>query len=135
MMLHSTDEFIRSSGQVEAFCLAHDLPMKIGMHAGLCVEEMGGNIVRHGFRADRRPHSVEVRLVLQGGGVILTIKDDCIPFNPKEWYEITKPDPDDPMANIGIRMVLGLAEEVEYQNLLGLNVLKIRLADISGRNS
>ena len=35
----------------------------------------------------------------------------------------------DPFANIGIRLVYGLADEVIYQNLLGLNVLTIRLSD------
>ena len=135
MTLHSMDEVMQSSGQVEAFCLARGLSLKISMHAGLCVEEMGGNIVQHGFQADRRPHSIEVRVVLRESGVILTIKDDCIPFNPKEWYEITRPDSDDLLANIGIRMVLGLAEEVNYQNLLGLNVLMIQLKDICGRSS
>lgn len=135
MTLHNMDEIMQTSGQVEDFCLAHGLPMKISMHAALCIEEMGGNIVQHGFQADRRTHSIEVRIVLQGGGVILIVKDDCVPFNPKEWYEITRPDSDDLMANIGIRMVLGLAEEVEYQNLLGLNVLKVRLTDICERSS
>ena len=135
MTLRNMDEVMQSSGQIEAFCLARGLPLKISMHAGLCVEEMGGNIVQHGFHADRRPHSIEVRVVLRDGGVILIIKDDCIPFNPKEWYEITRPDSDDLLANLGIRTVLGLAEEVNYQNLLGLNVLMIQLKDICGRSS
>lgn len=103
--------------------------MRISMHAGLCLEEMGGNIVRHGFQADRKKHSIEFRVILQEDSVVLRIKDDCIPFNPREWYEMTNADSEDPLANIGIRMVLGLAEEVGYQNLLGLNVLTIRLKD------
>lgn len=135
MTLHNMDDIIQSSGQVEEYCISHGLPMKISMHAGLCIEEMGGNIVQHGFQADRKTHSIEVRIMLRGSVVFLTIKDDCIPFNPKEWYEITRSDSDDPLANIGIRMVLGLAEEVEYQNLLGLNVLKIRLTDVWENNS
>ena len=135
MTMHSMDEIMQSAGQVEEFCLAHGLPVKISMHAGLCVEEMGGNIVQHGFQADRKKHSIEVRIVLREGGTVLNIKDDCVPFNPKEWYEITRPDSDDPLANTGIRMVLGLAEEVEYQNLLGLNVLTVRLTDLCGRSN
>ena len=37
--------------------------------------------------------------------------------------------PEDPFKNIGIRMIYRLADEVTYQNLLGLNVLSIRLTD------
>ena len=127
MMLYDMDEVMQTSGHVEEFCTEHGVPMRVGMHAGLCLEEMGGNIVQHGFQADRRSHSIEFRVMLQEDDVVLRIKDDCIPFNPKEWLEITTPDSGDPLANIGIRMVLGLAEEVEYQNLLGLNVLTVRL--------
>ena len=127
MMLYNMEEVMQTSGRVEEFCSEHGVPVRIGMHAGLCLEEMGGNIVQHGFRADRRSHAIEFRVMLQENSVVLRIKDDCIPFNPKEWLEITRPDSDDPLANIGIRIALGLAEEVEYQNLLGLNVLTVRL--------
>ncbi len=57
--------------------------------------------------------------------MVLRIKDDCIAFNPREWQELTVVR--DPCANVGIRLVFALAEEVSYQNLLGLNVLTIRL--------
>ena len=129
MMLYDMENVMRTAGRVEEFCTERGIPMRISMHAGLCLEEMGGNIVRHGFQADRKKHSIEFRVILQEDSVVLRIKDDCIPFNPREWYEMTNADSEDPLANIGIRMVLGLAEEVGYQNLLGLNVLTIRLKD------
>lgn len=53
-------------------------------------------------------------------------KDGCVPFNPKEWYEMTGDS--DPTSNMGIRLVYGLAHDVNYQNLLGLNVLTIKLS-------
>ena len=36
-------------------------------------------------------------------------------------------DPNDPMKNIGIRLVTKLADETAYQNLLGLNVFTVRI--------
>ena len=36
-------------------------------------------------------------------------------------------DSEDRAANIGIRIVLGVAQDVHYQNLLGLNVLTMRV--------
>ena len=30
-------------------------------------------------------------------------------------------------SNVGIRLVYGIAKEVKYQNLLGMNVLTIRI--------
>ena len=35
--------------------------------------------------------------------------------------------PEDPMKGMGIRMVMKIAEDVNYNNLLGLNVLTITL--------
>ena len=69
-----------------------------------------------------------MRVVLQEGKkILLRIKDDCVPFDPAERAKLVNNE--DPCANIGIRMVYASADEVVYQNLLGLNVLTIRLQD------
>ena len=70
---------------------------------------------------------VEIRVVILQERVVLRIKDDCIPFNPKECYEMTASG--DPFANVGLRLVYGIAQDISYQNLLGLNVLTITLSD------
>ncbi len=115
---------IRMIGEtVQRFCSEHGLSHRTGMHAGLCMEEMTLNIVDHGFQADRKKHTIEERVVIRDDGVSLRIKDDCIPFNPREWYEMT--DFKDPVSNIGIPMVYKLADDLNYQNLLGMNVLTI----------
>ena len=36
-------------------------------------------------------------------------------------------NPDDKASNIGIRLVYGMASEINYQHILGLNVLTIRI--------
>ncbi|MBQ5412328.1 MAG: hypothetical protein IIU19_03005, partial [Oscillospiraceae bacterium] len=57
--------------------------------------------------------------------VILRIKDDCVPFDPKERETIL--DEDDPAKNLGIRMIYGMTDDITYQNMLGLNVLTVRI--------
>jgi len=85
---------------------------------------MAGNVVRHGFRADSKSHQVIVSVILKNDSLLLRIKDDCIPFDPKE--RASQFSDESPEKNIGIRMVMKLADDVTYQNLLGLNVLTIR---------
>ena len=34
---------------------------------------------------------------------------------------------EDPLRNVGIRLVFRMAGDVQYQNILGLNVLTIRI--------
>ena len=60
-----------------------------------------------------------------GGGVMLRIKDDCVPFDPGTRKELR--DPSDPAKNIGIRMIVRMTEEVFYQNNAGINTLLIRI--------
>ena len=81
----------------------------------------------HPHRARRllKKHSIQVVIVTRPENIVLRIKDDCRPFNPVERARLASGE--DLVAHIGIRMVFRLAEEVDYQNLLGLNVLTIRL--------
>ena len=128
LIFHIWDEqaVCQVAEKVQDFCDSNGIAHKTGAHAGLCMEEMSGNIVRHGFIADKKNHMVEVRVSIRKEGVTLRIKDDCIPFDPKEWYEMTSVA-EDPAANVGIRLVCALAKDINYQNLLGLNVLTIQL--------
>ena len=125
--LHNAEDVVHTAQLVQSFCSVHDLPEKTGYYAGLCLEEIADNIVRYGFQKDQKPHDIEVRVVLHEKTVTLRIKDDCVPFNPQELYEMTTVS-NDPAKNIGIRLVYGVASHIEYQNLLGLNVLTIVLA-------
>ena len=125
-MIRSREEVSKTAETVQAFCKENGIDSRTGFYAGLCLEEMAGNVVEHGFEKDRKAHEVDVRVLLKEDGVLLRMKDDCIPFDPRERYEMTRNK--DPYANIGIRLVLGIAEEMNYQNMLGLNILTIRTA-------
>ena len=125
LTVRSMDEVVLVSERVQQFCLEKGLDARRSALAGLAMEEMAGNVVRHGFRADKKKHSVDIRVVYKNNGVLLRIKDDCKPFDPGEWKKVTAPS--DPASNIGIRLVFQIAESVEYQSVLGLNVLSIRI--------
>ena len=126
--IRKIEHVTETAASVQEFCDRHGMIHRKGFYTGLCLEEIAGNIVRHGFHADNRKHDIEVRVICKNeSDVILRIKDDCRPFNPHEWHEMTSVG-DDPFKNIGIRLVYGLADEVEYQNMLGLNVLTIQIS-------
>ena len=123
---------IRSMGDVtgtavtvQDFCDRHGLDSRTSFYAALCLEEMAGNVVDHGFTKDETDHMIEAHVTYKDGEVMLRIKDDCVPFDPMERAELLSGD--DLLKNIGIRMVIKLAKDMTYQNLMGLNVLTIRL--------
>ncbi|MBQ1346458.1 MAG: ATP-binding protein [Erysipelotrichaceae bacterium] len=119
------EEVLEVSRRVQNFCLERGIDAKKAYLAGLAMEEMAGNIVEHGFIKDKKKHSIDIRVVNGSEDVILRLKDDCIPFDPKERSKITAND--DPTKNIGIRMIYKIMKDVNYQNLLGLNVLTVRI--------
>ncbi len=125
LSVKSVKEVVRVAEEVHAFCRDRGLDERTAHMSALCLEEMAGNVVEHGFTKDRKPHSVAIRVVHTKDHVILRLRDDCVPFDPAEREAMR--DPEDPAKNVGIRMVYSIAEKIEYQNLLGLNVLTMRL--------
>ncbi|MCR5090641.1 MAG: ATP-binding protein, partial [Oscillospiraceae bacterium] len=119
------DRVVNISQQIIDFCRSRGVDRRRAFFAGLCMEEMAGNVVEHGFSKDKREHSVDIRVVHSEEEIILRIRDNCRPFNPSERLKLMEPGEDG--KNVGIRLVYGIARDVNYQNLLGLNVLTIRL--------
>jgi anti-sigma regulatory factor (Ser/Thr protein kinase) len=86
---------------------------------------MAGNIVTHGFSKDAKKHSVDIRVIHKGDEIILRMRDNCKAFDPASRAKIMEQD--DAGKNVGIRLVYKIAKDVSYQNLLGLNVLTMRM--------
>ena len=123
LSIQNIDDVVSTSESIQAFCNKHNIEKKKAYYAALCAEEMAANVVQHGFSHDDKPHSLTVRAVRRADDILLRFRDDCIPFNPQEMGEMVSDN--DEGKNIGIRMVYKIADEVSYQNLLGLNVLTI----------
>jgi anti-sigma regulatory factor (Ser/Thr protein kinase) len=127
LSVQTINDVVKISQMVQDFCLNLGIDEKRSYLAGLSLEEMAGNVVEHGYTKDKKKHAIDVRVVYisDEDDVVLRIKDDCKPFNPEERSRII--DKNDLSKNIGLRMVYKIAEDVQYQYLLGLNVLTIRI--------
>ena len=123
--IHGMEDVTGISEQIQEFCMAKGVERRRSLYASLSMEEMAGNVVKHGFGAEAKPRHAFARVIHKEGDVILCIKDDCKAFDPVERYRLA--DQTDRTANIGIRIVTGMAKDVNYQNILGLNVLNIRI--------
>ena len=103
------------------------------------MEEMAANIFAHGFTAAH--HSMEIRVTHLGEDVLLRLRDNGAPFTSSEQVQISSPE--DGVKNVGLRILMDSAKdfqyqigivltnrisrEVHYKNVLGLNVLMIRI--------
>lgn len=125
MSVNELSQVTSVSQQVIEFCKTKEIDKKRAFYAGLAIEEMAGNVIEHGFTKDNKSHSIDIRVVHKDGDLIMRIKDDCKSFDPLERAKLL--DKEGKEKNIGIRMINSLAKEVQYQNLLGLNVLTIKI--------
>jgi len=125
LSLESREEAVNISQKIQHFCRDKGIDSRRSYLSALCLEEMAAAIIDLGFAKDNKPHSVDVRVVHKDDSILLRIKDDCKPLNPKELAKIV--DPDDITKNIGVRIVCSIANELSYQNMLGLNVMTARI--------
>ncbi len=123
--IRNMEEVSQVSARVGEFCLQHNIDRRRSTFAGLCLEEMAGNVVGHGFNLDNKSHSIDIRVTSKDDKIIMCIRDNCAEFNPEKRGEAMKTG--EFGKNIGIKLVYSIAESVNYQNLLGLNVLTIQI--------
>lgn len=121
----SMEQVVVLSQQVWQFCDEHGCDSRRRYLMSLCVEEMAGNVIEHGFTKDRKRHSVDVRILKKEENYIVRIRDNCVIFDPLQRLQLYSPD--DPAHHIGLRMIVGTAKDVQYTSVLKLNNLVLRL--------
>lgn len=121
--VRTTEEVLNVSVTIIDFCRYRGIDKKRSMLAGLAVEEMAGNVVEHGFRPGEK-HRVDIRLVAKNR-LFICVRDDCRAFDPK--LRLEQFEPEDVTKNIGIRMIAGMARQMNYQCPAGINTLQIWL--------
>ena len=117
-------EVLGLSERAQTFCEDCGIDNRRSMFAGVCIEEMAGNIVDYGFD-DGKKHFVDVRIIIKGEKVIIRLRDDCRPFDPKNWAKIHNPE--DPTKHIGIRLCKKISTEFNYVNALKLNNMIVKI--------
>lgn len=122
--MHTTEDVSETSERIRQFCLTRGESEKTAMFVSLFVEEMAGNAVQHGFQG-RGGHVVELRLILREGKRLIRLRDNGIPFDPVKWLEANVPE--GPEESLGIRMIVGLAKNVDYIPSMGMNQVIVRL--------
>ena len=125
MSVTSPEEAVAASVKAEEFCRIHGENERNSRLISLCIEEMANNTVKHGFSADKKEHSIDIRLLFKNHKRLIRMRDNCIGFDPVDYMKLHEAD--DPAAHIGIRMVMKMVKNANYVNTLGLNNLTLEL--------
>lgn len=123
MNLHTMNEVEQASLRAERFCLEHGQGAKISNHIALCVEEMAGNTITHGFARDRKHYDLSVRLLHKDSGLVLRFRDNCSAFDPVHYI------PGEDKDALGLRLVRAFATDVRYTYHMNLNNVCIHISD------
>ena len=122
--MHDMDEVIKTSEEVRSFCIERGAKKAKANMLALFIEEMAGNTVEHGYGKGKKA-SVDLRLVFHDDSGVIRLRDDGNPFDPVKWLE--KNSGEDPASGLGIRVVTGLAQNVNYMASMEMNNLIIEL--------
>lgn len=124
--IRSIGEVIESSKAVIDFLKEKGIDNRRSYYSGLCVEEMAGNIVEHGFTKAKRNKkcSIDVFVSLNEDKIRLQIRDNAPAFDPRSRLSANQ---NDPCKNMGIRMVSKISRDISYQNYFGMNVFVANL--------
>lgn len=119
------DSVIEASRSAYDLVLRKSRDKKKAMLVALCIEELAGNVIRWGFEPGKK-NVVDIRITCQDQ-LVLRIRDNCKPFDPKKWLEMQHPSEDDKVSNYGLRMTVQMMEDIQYMSTLKLNNLLIKL--------
>ena len=119
--VETLEEVAEISEKAERYCLERGQDARTSSHIALCIEEMAGNIIRHGFTADGKEHHLSLRLLRKKDMWILRFRDDCGAFDPVHYV------PGAAQEGLGIRLVMGMVQDAKYTYSMNMNNLTLKL--------
>ena len=88
------------------------------------MEELAGNMIQHGF-TDGKKHCIEARVLKKASGYYVRFRNDCLIFDPVKQIRLLSEE--DPTYHIGLRMIAGLANDIQYTCVLKLNNILVKI--------
>ncbi|MCM1328975.1 MAG: MATE family efflux transporter [Ruminococcus sp.] len=119
-MIREEAEAVKLSEEAIEFCRRNGFSESAANRAGVALEDMTVNIIQQ--KNDRRKNGcIDVRIRIDEKFAYICIRDSGAPYNP-----LLRENAEDNFDNIGV--VLAMAKETSYDNILGMNSSIIKIA-------
>ena len=119
--IRTMQEVSEAAQRAEQFCLERGQDSKTSSHIALCIEEMAGNTIQHGFSGDGKQNHLSMLIMHKGDGWILRFRDDCGAFDPLHYV------PTEGKDALGIRLVMAMVKDARYTYSMNMNNLVLRI--------
>ena len=119
----SLEDVMTVSHKAYDFCKRAGGSDRLASHLSLCIEEMGGNIVIHGFASEKKNH-LSIRLQHKHNTWTLRFRDDCMAFDPVQHISLVNAQ-----DSVGINLAMRMADEARYTYSMNLNNLALILRE------
>ena len=124
--VRSLEECALAGEQVSLFCRGHGMEDRKSTLAGLCTEELATNALEHSIRGSRTIQNADIRVVIDGGDVVIRLRNGGSPFNLARFGDRMARE-ESPGSRPGVRILLHAAKDVSYYRTYGMNTTIIRI--------
>lgn len=125
LTVSSFDDLSSVFDEIHSFAAMHKLSPQTSYHLSLVSEEMVKNVLQHGSCKKGLVPSIEIRIYISTEHILITLRDDCLPFDPTAFYSShSKSSIED---GIGIPAVMHISKEVKYIHAFNMNNVLIYL--------
>ena len=118
-MIQEVSQATGLSAEVIRFCRENQVPEITANKVGVALEEMAVNTIEQTGRK-RKNSYIDVRVMVEEDAVCISIRDNGPPYHPFHRERVQE-------EFDNISMVLAIADEAHYDNILGMNSSTIKL--------
>ena len=118
---------VNISNRIIEFCKTRGADDRCSMYVGLAIEEMTQIIMEEGF-VDGKEHTIDIRVFLKDGKIIIRLRDDCKMFDTNKRIAIMNPE--DSFSHPGIRILNHISQNTDYYGVLNVNYLNIYIVTV-----
>jgi serine/threonine-protein kinase RsbW len=115
--------------QLDRFSVAQNVPFDARWPFHVAIDEVLSNILKYGFGGEDSGRQIEIELALLPDEVFaMTVVDDAPAFDPRDAPEpdTTSPLEERPIGGLGITILKGLMDQIDYERRDGRNILVLR---------
>lgn len=125
-MIQTVSQATELSAASIRFCLDNQVPEITANKVGVALEEMAVNTIKR-KKNERKKSYIDVRITIDEKEVCISFRDNGAPYNP-----FNDKDVQGELDNIGL--VLAIADEAVYDNILGMNstIIKTKKREMKG---